>query len=275
MKIKEFIRKITSLISSKTCRFGDPKCLSNQRFGCICGKGGSSEPARVDPVAEAQSNLAARQATDPGAAALEWGIQSQYIPQLNELYQGVRESNLPGGQALSGQLMGALSEQLMSPTAMTASQQAATNAIRDREVARAQEAIRTRQNLGGNLYGGRSAAAEARDVGNITQQYEATDYNRLLAQQQAVQQAAQSMLAMYLGQQIPQFNYQGTVVDPNQQFAGGVSQRGQDIQQQMQEQANRTALYQSLFQAAGQGLGAAAGGAFGAGGMFAPPVPEK
>jgi len=205
-------------------------------------------------VAEAQSNLQAKRATDPGSAALEFGIQSQYIPQLNELYQGVRQQNMPGGQDLSNALTQMITQQLASPTAMTPEQQTATDAIRNRELQRAQEGIRTRQNLGGNLYGGRSQAAEARDIGNITQQYEATDYNRLMQQQQSAMQNALQQQGQFMGQQIPQFGYQSPVVNPNQQFSTAGGMYGADVQnqqfQQQQQAAQKSALYDAIGQIA-------------------------
>ena len=215
----------------------------------------SSEPARIDPGVQAQQNLAAKQATDPQSAALEFGIQSQYIPQLSELYSGVREQQLPGGGALNQALIDQSMNQLMSPTGMTAEQQFAQDSIRNREISRAQEAMQNTQNLGGTLYGGRSGAARSDDITRMTQGYEMEDYARQIQQQQASQQLAMAIMGQYMGQSIPQLNYQSAVVDPNQQYSSDTSQRGQDIEMQMQADANKSALMSSLFQAVGSAAG--------------------
>jgi len=235
----------------------------NERGG---GGGGGDEapaPEKVDPVQEAGLNFSAMQQYNPQAAALEYGIQSQYIPQLAGLYSDVREQSMPGGQALTGTFVDQLTQQLLSPQAMTPEYLAATDAIRNREMGRTTEAMRTEQNLGGGLFGGRSQRAREETLGQMGQAYDVMDYDRLMSRLAMTQQAAQNFIAQYMGQQVPTLNYQSPVVDPSLQYQTTAGQNNLtaqlQAQQQQQQMANQAALYSSLF----KGLGSATGGFLG------------
>jgi len=72
-------------------------------------------------------------------------------------------------------------------------------------------------NLGGGLYGGRAAGAEARSVTDLLQQFETQDYQRRMGAGQAAQQALNpymQILYPQVGTQQPQvgaFQYQSAV----------------------------------------------------------------
>jgi len=235
----------------------------NERGG---GGGGGDEapaPEKVDPIAEAQANLAAKRATDPGAAALAFDIQSQYAPQLASLYSGIKEQMLPGGAGLGQQLFGTVGTQLASPTGYTPEQQASMDALRGNAQNELMEAMRTRANLGGGLFGGRSAASEAQSVADLQNQFVQEDIANQMAQQQFNQQMALALLGTYLGQSVPSLSYTSPVVGADTQYQTTAGQNNLtaqlQAQQQQQQMANQAALYSSLF----QGLGSATGGFLG------------
>lgn len=227
------------------------------------GGGGDSAPEapKVTPQETAANVLAAQQATNPQAAALEFGIQSEYIPQLAQLYSQARETALPGGQALGQNLMDVTMNQLMNPTGISAGEQQIQGDIRNRELDRFSQQERTRSNLGGGLYGGRSAAAESRGLGELTQQFEAQDYDRVRQQQQFAQQMALQQIAQYLGLPIQSLQYNSPAATGNTALQGGITQRGQDVNFQAQQQASQAALQSAMWGALGQTAGGAASGA--------------
>ncbi len=80
-------------------------------------------------------------------------------------------------------------------------------------------AMRERANLGGGLYGGRAAGAEAKSVSDLMQQYEIQDYQRRMGAGQAAQQALtpyMQILYPQVGTQQPQTSaYQYTSAVPS------------------------------------------------------------
>lgn len=125
---------------------------------------------------EAQVADALRQQTlaglqDPsGQMANTLGLAQQ----LQTGLEGLNPEQTALQNALQQQIMG----QLTSPTGLTGEQSAAQEAIRAREVARLQEGMRTRANLGGGLFGGRAAGAEERAVSEMGQAFAAEDIDR-------------------------------------------------------------------------------------------------
>lgn len=95
------------------------------------------------------------------------------------------QSMFPQQSALGEQRASLISQALASPQYMTPEQLSAQQAIRGRETERLIEAMRTRANLGGGLYGGRAAGAEERGVSELAQAYSQQDIanqqNRLLS----------------------------------------------------------------------------------------------
>ena len=116
----------------------------------------------------------------------------------------------PEQYALYQAFMPQLLQQLQQPEYMTPQEQAAQQATRGRQTERLQEAMRTRANLGGGLYGGRAAGQEERAVSELGQAYAGQD----VAQRMQRQQMLYGAISPY-AQAIPQMAQQG-VVDPNQ-----------------------------------------------------------
>ena len=119
------------------------------------------------------------------------------------------------------------------------------------------QALRDRANLGGNLYGGRSALDEGQQVADLQNQFAEEDIQREeRAKLNSIQAAIPYLQLLFPDVNIssPQFS---SPVQGADTYAGGlISQRGQNMQAQSSADASRSALYGALF----QGLGSAAGG---------------
>ena|SRR3990167_7042316 len=211
-------------------------------------RGGGSEPQFVQapqqPPAPSASETAAdiykaKLEYDPQMAALEMQQQQTYLPQQAALYQSLYNQYYPQmamqQQQLQQQLYptqsrlleagaGRALERLQSPNYMTPEEQAALQSDRERQVTGLQESMRTRANLGGGLYGGRTASAEARNVGELINQFGIQDYtNRMNAGQAAQQNLIPYMQILYpqVGAQQPNispFQYQSAVPGADQLY---------------------------------------------------------
>lgn len=137
-------------------------------------------------------------------AQQEFGIQQQFMPQQAELYKAMYQQYLPqyaqAQQQVQQQLYPYQSQiveqgaqqalsRLQNPDYMTAQEQAALQAGRGQEISELQRAMRERANLGGGLYGGRAAGAEAKSITDLLQSFEIQDYQRRMGAGQAAQQA--------------------------------------------------------------------------------------
>ena len=240
--------------------------LHSERGG---GGGSAPTPAPIKTQQEiASDTMAAKSKYDPQAAALEFGIQQEYMPQMAGLAAQSREIGLPGGAELGQNLMDVTLQQLINPTGITAGEQQVQGDIRNRELDRFSQQERTRANLGGGLYGGRSAAAEGRGLGELTQQFEAQDYNRVRQQQQFAQQMALQQMSQYLGVPVQTLQYMSPTASPESATSANTQATiasNNLIQQNYQaQQAQKAALQSSLFSALGTAAGAVAGGPMGA-----------
>lgn len=233
------------------------------------GGGGNKNSAPPVKTADqiAQENLAAQQATLPGAAQLQFDIRNNpnYGTLANtQLDENVRRSVFGKEAGLSDVLIQQTLQQLLNPSALTPEQQAATDALRQRSIQQYQSDARNRANLGGGLYGGRSAQAENIGVGNLQNQFVNSDIARQDAIRNNALQTALSIYSGYRGMPLTNPTFQNTVTDPNSQLNAYTTARGQDIQMQMaQQQAQaqqRSALYGALGQAAGMALAPMTGG---------------
>lgn len=232
--------------------------------------GGHSEdpPARVDPQAEAEANLRAQIATMGQAAQNQYNIASN--PNYGQeawtrLGEQTRQNVFPHETEVRNQLVQNILKQLTSPTGLSAEQQAATDSIRGKAQGNLTDSMRTRANLGGGLYGGRSAAAEGQAVGDLQNQFAQEDITMQERNRLNNSQLAMGILQMLYPQSgIQNPNFVNPVVSADQQYGSNVSQRGQDISYQQSQQANQSALYQSLFSSLGQ----AGAGAMSAGGLL-------
>ena len=169
---------------------------------------------------------------DPLTAASDWAIQQQYAPQQATLYQSMYNQNMPAmarqQQATQRELypyqsqiveQGAQSalSRLQNPDYMTPQEQQALDYQRGQQISEMQRAMRERANLGGGLYGGRAAGAEARSMQDLLGQFETSDYQRRMQAGQAAQQGLTPYMQILYPQvgaaqpQISPYQYQSAV----------------------------------------------------------------
>ena len=129
----------------------------------LFGNRGGGEPERIETVTPPP-------VTPPDPEEVARQQASAYNIVMQNLQQ-----QFPQTFGLGEQRAGMISQQLGQPEFMTPEQQAAQEAIRGRETSRLQEAMRTRANLGGGLYGGRAAGTEERAVSQLGQAYAQQD----------------------------------------------------------------------------------------------------
>jgi len=231
------------------------------------GKKSVQAPPAPTTAQIAEQTMSAREAQDPRAAQLDLDIlkgPAGVLP-TTQTFLEARESLFPEETNLKQVLGKLILQGLESPTGRTPEQQAAVDAIRGRETGRLQEALRTRANLGGGLYGGRAAGTEERAVSELGQAFSAEDIDRLeqsdLRNKMISMQYLQSFFPE-LGLIAPQ--YTSPVATPESALSAGVQTRNQDIQLQQQEIARKAALQSALFGALGTAAGGALGGPLGA-----------
>jgi hypothetical protein len=129
--------------------------------------------------------------------------------------------------------------------------------------------MRIRANLGGGLYGGRSASAEAENVGSLLNQFTSEDIGREETRKLNNQNIALAILQMlYPNSGIQSPSYINPVVSANTQF--GTSSQENQTQAQIEQQtaATRAALQSAMWQS----LGNITGDAIGAYGQMNTPV---
>ena len=150
----------------------------------ISGGGGGEKATVVQAPASAPTPSAtetagdiykARLQYDPLTSALEMQQQQQYMPQQAALYQSLFNQYAPQMARTQQQTQRELYpyqsqlveqgaqqalQRLQNPDYMTPQEQQALEANRTKEVTSLQAAMRNRANMGGTLYGGRSAAEE-------------------------------------------------------------------------------------------------------------------
>lgn len=134
----------------------------------------------------AQNALTIQQNLGPQFAQAQYQQTSQMAP----LYRALLESQYPQINQLSGQV----SQQLQSPTGYNPQQQAAVDAIRNREQNRGLRGIREGANLGGTLYG---SNREQRESDYLTQQGQAYSQQDIGMQQQQRGQTLQELLSLF------------------------------------------------------------------------------
>jgi hypothetical protein len=217
------------------------------------------------PTAEqiAQQNLQAQLSSIPQAAQLQYNVLTnpQYgLEATSREYERVRQGIFPDENAVREQLTQNILQQLISPTGLTPEQQSAISARRGQAQDEYTRALRTRANLGGGLFGGRSQLAEQRGIQDLQNQFVEEDVNREERNRLNNSQLALQVLNVLFpgsGIQTPQFI--NPVPSADTSFNAALTGRGQDIGIQ-QANINRSAALQSALFGA---LGTAAGGAFG------------
>src|SRR3990167_2339742 len=176
-------------------------------------------------LAQSQTDIQRQQS--PQLAQSQFDLQQQYGPLYRALYTQLYPTQVAGQEALASQSL----QRLQSPYSLTPEQQAAQDAIRNREQERGLRGIRTQANLGGTLYSGSREQSE-RDY--LTQQAQGYSLQDLQLEQQRRAQTLQELIAS------------SQVVFPQVQQPGvaqlGVSQFGQGVV------PNADALLQAILQ---------------------------
>lgn len=232
-------------------------------------KGTSAPPAA--PVKSAQEianeTVNAQISAIPRAAELnfqvaqnpQYGIQAQ-----TQLAENVRQNVFPNEQAVRSQLVQNILANLISPTGISPKQQTALTARRGQARGELEQSMRTRANLGGGLYGGRSAAAETRSVGEQGQNFAIEDIDRQeRARMNAFSSALPILQLLFPEVGLVQPSYINPVASPESQLSAYTTGRGQDLTYQAQKEANDTALRAALYQSIGSVVGKVAGGLYG------------
>jgi hypothetical protein len=150
-----------------------------------------------DPTQTAQQTLAARQATDPGAQALAFQLASGTggMQDYTQLGYNTRANVFQQEEAVKNALLQNLLNAYQNPNAVPDYIQSGLNQVRQNAQDRLVESMRNRSNLGGGLYGGRSAASEARSVSDLNAGFAEQDYNQMLQNRQLQLQATLSALS--------------------------------------------------------------------------------
>jgi len=165
----------------------------------------------------AQQEMNIQQQYAPQQAALYSALYNQYMPQYAQAQQNVQRQLYPYQSQIVEQGAQSALSRLQNPNYMTEQEQIAQDANRAKAIGALQKAMRERANLGGGLYGGRAAGAEAQSVSDLINQFQEQDYmNRMQAGQAAQQSLTPYMQILYpqVGTQQPQispFQYQSAV----------------------------------------------------------------
>lgn len=118
-----------------------------------------------------------RQATElqlqyaPKLAQQQYDLTAQYGPQ----YEQLMRNQFPQQYGLSEQLAGQVGQRLNSQQGYTPEQQAAVDAIRQRQADFMLRNIRSGANIGGTLYGGQRPLDEQRGLTELAQNYAQQD----------------------------------------------------------------------------------------------------
>ena len=243
------------------------KGKSSIPFGIRGGGGGGDEapkPETVDPTAQALANLQAQQAAAPGAAQVQFDINKRFLGPTTQLQEDVRRDVFGGETDIRDQLLQNVLQSLQSPQQMGPEQQAALEGTRERAQNELVEALRTRANLGGGLFGGRAAGTEQRAVGELQQGFATEDINRMETQRlNNAQLALQTLGGLMPGAQMVQPSFINPVATADTQFQGATSQANLTAQLQNQMQIAQMQAAAQGKSALFKGLGTAVGGALG------------
>lgn len=174
------------------------------------GGGSKPQPPQIIQAPPAPSvsqtageSLSAQLQYNPQLTAQQVQLQGQYGPQLAQqqfdlssqygpLYKSMLQQLYPGLSSFEQQT----NQGLASPTGYNPQQQAAIDAIRNREQERGLRGIREGANLGGTLYSGRRGQAEADYLTQQGQAYTAQDVGFQQQQQAANMQQLIALLQL-------------------------------------------------------------------------------
>lgn len=143
--------------------------------------------AKYNPLLTQQSVELQKQYA-PQLAQSQLDIASQFTPQYRQLL----EQNYPQLSTLSNQV----SQQLTNPYSLSGPQQQAQDAIRGRARTDLSRSMRERANLGGTLFGGRSARQEGQALAGLEQGFASEDINRSMQNRQQSLQELVTLLQL-------------------------------------------------------------------------------
>ena len=115
--------------------------------------------------------VALQQQYAPQLAQSEYNIQAKYGPMYRALYESMFPTQTQGLETVSRQGL----ERFQNPQGLTAEQQAAQDAIRNRAQERMLRGIRTQANIGGTLYGGNRERREVEAASELANRYAMQD----------------------------------------------------------------------------------------------------
>jgi hypothetical protein len=252
------------------CKFNNPICKEN-RFGCKCGKGGVSQPAAPPPaptaaeIAQQQVNAQIEQAPRAAQVAFDIFTGPTGLGATTAEQQRVRSELFPGESAVKEQMFSNILSNLTSPTGVTPEQQAAVDQRRGTAQSELQTALRDRANIGGGLFGGRSAKTGERAVSDLQARFSEEDINREeTARLNALSAALPALQLLFPDVDLAQTSFLNPVPSPESSMNAQTQANQQITSQANTQTTSDTALLTALF----GGLGSAVGGAFGKGGIF-------
>lgn len=200
----------------------------------------------------------------PRAAQLQHEVETSPVygtEAKTRMAEDIRQRVFPQEQQIRSQLVQNILANLISPTGISPEQQTALTARRGQAQGELEQSMRTRANLGGGLYGGRSAGAEARSVGELQQNFAIEDIDRQeRARMNALSAALPVLQLLFPEVGLVQPSFINPVSSPESQLSAYTTGRGQDLTYAAQQEANRNALQAALYQSIGSAVGGAAGG---------------
>lgn len=229
-------------------------------------KGSSSTP----PPAPSQQDIADANAQAqikylPQAAQVQYDILNNPtygLQATTQLAENARRNVFTGESGIRDQLLQNVLASLQSPTGISAEQQTAIDARRGKAQGELTTALRNRANLGGGLYGGRSAQEEQNAVIDLQNQFVEEDIGREeRARLNAINSALPILQILFPDLQLQSPQFINPVPGADTAYSGAVTARGQDISYLNQQSQNDAALKSALFQALGSAAGSAAGAA--------------
>ena len=135
-------------------------------------------PKQISPLDTARQTLQAQMESIPQAAQLNFDVLSNPnygLQAQTQLQEDTRRNVFSGESDVRDQLIKNILSQLISPTGITPEQQMAVDTRRGQAQSELVKALRDRANLGGGLFGGRSARAEAQSVADLQNQFATED----------------------------------------------------------------------------------------------------
>ena len=206
----------------------------------------------------------------PRAAELQHQVETSPVYGIEaktRLAEQTRQNVFPNEQAVRQQLVQNILANLISPTGISPEQQTALTARRGQAQGELEQSMRTRANLGGGLFGGRSSASEARSIGEQFQNFAIEDIDRQeRARMNALSAALPVLQLLFPDIGLIQPSFINPVASPESQLSAYTTGRGQDLTYQAQQEANQTALRSALYQSLGGAVGQVGGGG-GTGGL--------